>query len=595
MKVLIATPYIYKQDWPEFTRNRTGFGIMVNDIFESISKDLDVYLLSHVITEGHEKVLRHTWGNVFGGAKIKDWGKGFKYFFRYNQGIKGRIRYFYYALNSGSVRKTIKTINPDVVHIQGIGIQTKPFIDVCEEEGIPYIVTLHGLIGLDKTINAAAWDKKLEKEFLIEADRKNIPVTVISTGMKSRIENSYLHHEAKNIAVICNGTRIPYIEDLINVDKIDLCKKYHLTDEKIIVVIGSVCDRKNQIQIVRAIGKVKTPCRVFLCGADASHGGVQDEIDRNGLSNRIHILGFLPSEKVEQVLKQSDLNLVASKDEGYGLSIIEAYGQGVPTVTYADLDAVPDLYDERSMIKVEERSDEALAEGIEKGLNKQWNRAWIKEYAKGFSLDVFAEQYKLEYQQVLNRSGYMSIAKTCDYLAIQRKLGYKVISYVGNITDNKNQIELVRQMPKMMGMKVLAVLAGREVDNRNVRNFINYNRLSDIVILTGFCSEMDSVWSNVDLNVFLSKNDGFGLSIIEGYMRGVPSLMYDDLDAVADVKSDELFLITRNDRQLTTAIVSILDSINNSNIRISNLDSAKYSMNQMRRKYIAEYEKILSV
>lgn len=400
MKVLIATPYIYKQEWPEFTRNRTGFGLMVNDIFESVSEDADVYLLSHVITEGHEKVLKHTWGNVFGGARLKDWWKGFKYFFRYNQGIKGRIRYFYYALNTGSIRKAIKNISPDVVHIHGIGLQIKPFIDVCEEEGVPYIVTLHGLIGLDKSISAAAWDKQMEKDFLVEADRKGIPVTVISTGMKRRIEENYLHHEAKNISVVCNGTRIPFNEELIKLDEIDLRKQYHLTDEKIIVVIGSVCDRKNQIQIVRAIRNVKTPCRVFFCGADASHGVVQDAINKAGLSNKIHILGFLPREKVEQVLEQSDLNLVASKDEGFGLSIIEAYSHGVPTVTFSDLDAVPDLFDEHAMIKVEERSDEALAEGIEKGLNHQWDRAWIREYAKGFSLEKLAEQYKAEYQQI---------------------------------------------------------------------------------------------------------------------------------------------------------------------------------------------------
>lgn len=189
----------------------------------------------------------------------------------------------------------------------------------------------------------------------------------------------------------------------------------------------------------------------------------------------------------------------------------------------------------------------------------------------------------------------MSIAKTCDYLAIQRKLGYKILSYVGNITDNKNQIELVRQMSEFIGMKVLAVLAGREVDGGNVRNYIIGNNLGDEVVLAGFCSEMDSVWANIDLNIFLSKNDGFGLSIIEGYMRGVPSLMYDDLDAVADVQSDELFLINRNDRQLTTSIINILNIVNQSNTSIILDDFAKYSMNQMRREYITEYEKVLSV
>ena len=405
MKVLIATTYIYKKEWPEFTRNRTGFGIMVNDIFESVSEEADTYLLSQVITKGHGNVLKHTWGDVFGSAKLKDWGKGIKCFFGYPQGLKGRIKYFYYALNSGSIRKAIRTIKPDVVHIQGIGAQIKPFIDVCEEEKVPYIVTLHGLIGFDDTVLAAAWDKQMEKDFLVEADKKGIPVTVISTGMKRRIEKNYLGHEAKNITVVCNGTKIPFDEKLIGMEQIDLRKEYGLTNEKIVVVIGSVCERKNQLQIVRTMKMVKTPCYVFFCGADASNGYVQNAVSELGLDNQIHFLGFLPREKVEQVLDQADLNVVASKDEGFGLSIIEAYSHGIPTVTFADLDAIPDLFDEQGMIMVEDRSDEALANGIEQGLSKEWDRAWIKEFANTFSLEKLAEQYKAEYKQILSGGG----------------------------------------------------------------------------------------------------------------------------------------------------------------------------------------------
>lgn len=405
MKVLIATTYIYRKEWPEFTRNRTGFGIMVNDIFESVSEETDTYFISPVITEGHGRVLKHTWGDVLGSARLKDWGRGFKYFFEYPQGLKGRIKYFYYALNSGSIRKTIRKIKPDVVHIHGIGAQIKPFIEVCEEEKVPYIVTLHGLIGLDDTVQAATWDKQMEKDFLIEADRIGIPVTVISTGMKRRIEKNYLGHDAKNITVVCNGTRIPYDEKLIALDVIDLRKQYGLTDEKIIVAIGTVCERKNQIQIVRAMKMIKMPCHLFLCGGDATNGEIQKAIDEAGLNEKVHLLGFLPHEKVEQVLEQADLNVVASKDEGFGLSIIEAYSHGVPTVIYADLDAVSDLFDDRAMIGVEGRKDAELVIGIEKGLTRRWDRLWIKEYAKNFSLEKLANQYKIEYAKILSRGG----------------------------------------------------------------------------------------------------------------------------------------------------------------------------------------------
>lgn len=592
MKVLIATTYIYKKEWPEFTRNRTGFGIMVNDIFESVSEEADTYLLSQVITEGHGNVLKHTWGDVFRNARIKDWGKGFKYFFGYQQGLKSRIKYFYYALNSGSIRKAIRTIKPDVVHIQGIGAQIKPFIDVCEEEKVPYIVTLHGLIGLDETVQAAAWDKQMEKDFLIEADKKGIPVTVISTGMKRRIEKNYLGHEASNITVVCNGTRIPFDEKLIGLEQIDLRKEFGLTDEKIIVAIGSLCERKNQIQTVRAMKRVKTPCHLFLCGGDASNGAIQKAVEEAGLNDRVHLLGFLPREKVDQVLGQADLNVVASKDEGFGLSIIEAYCHGIPTVTFADLDAVPDLFDDRAMVTVGDRNDKALATGIENGLDKAWDRGWIREFAKTFSLQKLAEQYKSEYRDALTGGGVMSIAKTCDYLTIQRMLGYKVLAYIGNISDNKNQIELVRLMPELKDKKILAVLVGREMDEGRVRQYVAENEIEDVV-LAGFCSEMDSIWINTDMNVFLSKNDGFGLSIIEGYMRGVPSVMNQNLDAYEDVSLDNALIATRiGDKG---SIIRAIEGAVQKTFEKKRImkDSVVFSVREMANQYTEQYQKAI--
>lgn len=405
MKILVATTYIYKKEWPEFTRNRTGFGIMVNDIFESISEIVETCLISLVITKGHENVLKHTWLDVFLHASLKDWAKGFKYFFGFKQSFFNRMKYFYYALNSGAVRYSIRTFRPDVVHVHGIGMQEKPFIDVCEEEKVPYVVTLHGLIGLDESVFAPQWDKSLEKSFLLDAEKKGVPVTVISTGIKRRIEEKYLHHGAENITVVCNGTRFLNEKNDAIPDDVDLKKRFGLRNEKIVVAIGSICENKNQVQIVRALatGLVSTPCHIFLCGVDKTNGCVQKVVQEKKLSNLVHYLGFLSKEKIHHILNQADLNVVASKNEGFGLPIIEAAVHGVPTVTFSDLDAVPDLYDENVMILVDSRNDEALAAGIERGLTNVWNKLLLQEYSEKFTLDKMANGYIVKYEDIIKR------------------------------------------------------------------------------------------------------------------------------------------------------------------------------------------------
>ncbi len=539
MKILIVAPYVYIKDWPEFAKNSTGFGIMVRDIFESISALTDTYLLTQVITEGHDNILRHKWKDVFISANLRDWARGLKMFSGYHQSVVSRFKYFYYGLNGGTLRKTIKSLNPDVVHIHGLGLQEKPFIDVCNEMGIPYVVTLHGLIGLDESINSPRWDKDLEETFLKEADEKQIPITVISSGMKRRIEKSYLGHEAKNITVVCNGTRI---DGKYEVDKtVDLRKRYHIVPgEKIIIVIGSICDRKNQAQVLKAYrtGLISSPCHVFFCGKDTTDGEIEKEIISCDLQDRLHVLGFVHYDAIANILEQVDLNVVASKDEDFGLSIIEAYSHGVPTVTFADLDAVSDLYNENAMIKVENRSDEALAEGIDFALKKPWNKEKIKSWSEQFSLETMAQEYETQYARILARGGLMPTQRTVDYLMIKRMLGYKILTYVGNITDNKNQMALVQAMDELTQKKIV-VLVGREADDEKVRRTIISKELQSCTVIAGYCKEMDAIWKSTDLNVFLSKNDGFGLAIIEGYVRGIPCVLNKDLDAFEDVYSPE--------------------------------------------------------
>lgn len=416
MKILVVAPYIYKKEWKEFTVNPTGFGMMVLNIYEAFERvEKDSFLLTQVITKGHGNVIKHTWADVLGNSRPSDWKRGIEYFFRYRQDFKNRCKFFYYGLNAGTLRSAIKKIDPDVVHIHGLSVQEMPYIDICSKMKIPYVITLHGLIGLDETVDAPEWDKSLERSFLMKADKKKIPVTVISSGMKKRIEDSYLHHKSNNITVVCNGIQIEpsaCFDDRSD-QKTDLRMQYGIDNDcKVVVAIGSLCERKNQKQIINAIatGAVKTPCHVFLCGRDHTGGEIQKLISEKRLENRIHLLGLISHEKIADLLEQADLNVLASKDEGFGLSIIEAYSHGVPTVTFEDLDAVEDLFDENAMIRVQRRNDNDLGEAIEKALSRSWDKNKIKELAGRFSLEKMVREYEAQYRKALSWQASNGIA-----------------------------------------------------------------------------------------------------------------------------------------------------------------------------------------
>lgn len=403
MKVLLAVPYIYDKQYKEFTKNPTGLGILLTQIYEHIARNNEAYLISHVLTKGHGNILPHSVGDVIRHMRWKDLMQGIRCAFRYKQSISGRLKYLYYCINKGYVRHTIKKLQPDVVHINGASIRNKPYVEACQELGVKYVITLHGLKGLDESTKAPSWNKAYEKELILECEKRSIPMTVISTGIKERIEKKYLNGKSYCITVVPNGTNV---EQKNNAPETDLRKCYHIPDDAMIAVsVGNVCERKNQIQIVEAMPLV---CKnadkdlyVFLCGRDLTDGAVQKRIDELGLTDRVFLLGFVPYEQMGNMYAQADFNILASIDEGFGLGMIEAFVYGLPSVTFSDLDAIPDLYDERAMLLCADRSTEAFADAILRTMDKEWNKDEIIAYSKKFSLEQMAKNYQKTFEDAL--------------------------------------------------------------------------------------------------------------------------------------------------------------------------------------------------
>ena len=406
MKILFLSRYIYDESIPEFTVNKTGFGMMVKDIANSVSEENEVLVLTRVITTGkligNNYILSHRWSDILKCFSVKLFLKGIIKAFGSRESLKNKFKVIYFNLDSGYTKKIIKEFKPDIIHIHGIDESSKLYIDVCDELNIPYIVTLHGLIGLNESVTASDYNKLLEKSFLQESERRNIPITVISTGIKKRIVKYYGLKHGDNICIIENGTKISY-EPTCN---LNIREKYNISQErKIIICIGNISELKNQAQIVEAYNKAnesfKNKTALLFLGNDRLNGRLQKRVKELALSNNIFFCGFVDRDNIQKYIKQSDLNVVASMDEGFGLSMIECFVHGVPTVTFSDLDAIEDIYNENAMILVEERETQALTNSIEEAMNKDWDREWIKDYSKQFSLNSMSKKYEKLYYSIL--------------------------------------------------------------------------------------------------------------------------------------------------------------------------------------------------
>ena len=434
MKVMIIAPYIYDDNIIEFTKNKTGFGIMVQNIVSSVAELENVVLLTRVITKGKNeknfKILSHTWGQFFSNAKLKDWLIGIKAFFANGVTVKDKARHVFYEVDGGYVRKQIQMEKPDIVHIHGIGTITESYIRICEEMKVRYTVTLHGLIGLNDSVSAPAYEKQIERDFLIKAEKNNIPISVISSGMKARIEEKYLGKKANNITVITNGTKKSdendtkfireegtltqekfqeYYSDCLKQN--DLYPKLSDTyaylqyskknGKKILFFVGNITKNKNQMQAVEILKNTKVFENILLVlwGREVDNGEVRKKIAEYQLHKNVILGGF--NDRMDIFRKFCDVNLFLSLNDGFGLPIVEGYMHGVPCVTFEDLDATQDLYYPEAMLKVKDRSNESVTDTLKTALDKNWKYEEIIEIGNMFSIDIMSEKYVNWYKEVM--------------------------------------------------------------------------------------------------------------------------------------------------------------------------------------------------
>jgi glycosyltransferase involved in cell wall biosynthesis len=400
MKILQFPAYISIDELKEFSRSTTGYGYMTLDIATSIANQgIEVDLLTqsnvtHGLKYKNVNILKRTWYDILFNIRLLDILNAFNVILKDHIKLNKIPNIILYNISMGYFIHILKNNHYDLVHIHGIGYYTLPIINVCKKYNVKFVVTLHGLNSFSDSINITKEEKQIEKIFLKEALDLNIPVTVISTGIKNTILNYFGVQHSKNFKIIPNACKK---NNTIH-DQINIREKYNIQNNtQIMLCVGNVGKRKNQIHVVRAFSllpeKIKNNLTVLFLGYDSTNGVIQQEIDKLELNLYMKMCGCIPKEIINDFYRQADFNILASISEGFGLSIIEGFAQGLPCLTFSDIDAIPDVYHPEAIVLVAERTDNALKDGIISLLGRNWNRSFIKEYAQNFSLEKMAERY----------------------------------------------------------------------------------------------------------------------------------------------------------------------------------------------------------
>ena len=315
------------------------------------------------------------------------------------------IRLLYVWLISGHFYDVIKKGKYDIVHIHGCLIYDEILMDVCKRANQKFVVTLHGLNSFSNSVALELGVKRYERDFLKRVTDGELPITVISTGIKRVIENTYIVKELPNLFVVCNSFSF---KEKAGGAILNVREKYGIpSNGRILLYVGNISKNKNQVQMIRAFGllpeTVLQNTYVLFCGRNLTEDYTLDTmVASKPYGKHLVLCGNIDKQYMGAYYKEADGVVLLSHAEGFGLSLIEGMHFGKPCMTFADLDAYEDIYDDCAVIGLQVRTDEEVASGITRLLESDWRADDIKAYSKKFESEQMADNYIRTFKQIIS-------------------------------------------------------------------------------------------------------------------------------------------------------------------------------------------------
>ncbi|HVS93718.1 MAG TPA: N-acetyl-alpha-D-glucosaminyl L-malate synthase BshA [Mucilaginibacter sp.] len=262
---------------------------------------------------------------------------------------------------------------------------------------IPVVTTLHGtditLVGKDRTYSPVV-------TFSIN---KSDGVTAVSENLKME---TYEFFDIEN--------EIRVIPNFVDLTRFNLKPKDHFkkaiapAGEKILIHTSNFRKVKRTPDVIKIFAKVREhiPSKLLMVGDGEQRSECEQMARDLGVSDDVRFLG--KQDAIEEILSVSDLFLMPSQSESFGLAALEAMACKVPVVT-SNAGGLPELNVDGVTGYLKDIGDiDGMAESSIHILNNDERLKTFKENAlaraQEFDLSIILPRYENYYNEVIEKS-----------------------------------------------------------------------------------------------------------------------------------------------------------------------------------------------
>lgn len=240
--------------------------------------------------------------------------------------------------------------------------------------------------------NAGVFGRFTEKQMV------NLTDNIISVSQKTKEDLKEIKPHESSL-VISNGI------DLAEIDEIN--PKQAQSD---ILFVGRFIKEKNADLLIKSLVNVKQvfpDLKCLLIGEGPERQYLEKLTRELDLEENVEFLGFLENYKdVISYMKSSQIFVLPSEREGFGMVVLEANASGLPVVVVDHtMNAAKDLIENGVNGFISENSENALADKIVEGINsKNIMKDSCKRFARDYDWNFIVLELEDYYKNILSSS-----------------------------------------------------------------------------------------------------------------------------------------------------------------------------------------------
>lgn len=223
-----------------------------------------------------------------------------------------------YSIVAGVIARTVPC---DVIHSHDwltypAGIHAK------NVTGKPLVIHVHAT-DFDRSRGNVNPDVfRIEKDGMDHADH----IITVSNLTRRTVIDKY-HIDPAKVTTVHNAV-IPLSEEILSIPRTQ-------RKDKVVTFLGRITMQKGPEYFVEAAAKVldkSKNVRFVMAGSGDMMNDMISLVANKGIADRFHFTGFLKGKQVYEMLADSDVYIMPSVSEPFGISPLEAMQMGVPSI-----------------------------------------------------------------------------------------------------------------------------------------------------------------------------------------------------------------------------------------------------------------------